>query len=131
MALARAISVHIGLNAVDPAQYEGWDGELSACEFDAKDMAAIAKQQKFTTSTTLLTKKATSKAVVDAITGAAKNLRVGGLFLLTYSGHGGQVPDENHDEDDRMDETWVLYDRMLIDDELYALWRKFKAGTRI
>ena len=30
--------MHLGLNHVDPARYEGWDGELSACEFDAKDM---------------------------------------------------------------------------------------------
>ena len=35
-AKARGISLHIGLNAVDPAQYEGWDGALTACEFDAE-----------------------------------------------------------------------------------------------
>ena len=29
-------SLHIGLNSVDPAQYEGWDGQLAACEADAK-----------------------------------------------------------------------------------------------
>jgi hypothetical protein len=28
-----------------------------------------------------------------------------------------------------MDETWVCYDRQLIDDELYELWGKFKAGV--
>ena len=131
MALAKAISLHIGLNSVDPDEYEGWDGELAACEFDAKDMLAIAKRQKFTTSTALLTKQATSDAVISAMKIAAKKLAAGGLFLLTYSGHGGQVPDRNGDERDRQDETWVLYDRMLVDDEIYALWAKFKAGTRI
>ena len=30
-----------------------------------------------------------------------------------------------------MDETWVLYDRELIDDELYALWGTFQTGVRI
>ena len=30
-----------------------------------------------------------------------------------------------------MDETWVCHDRQLIDDELYELWGKFKAGVRI
>ena len=40
---ARAMSLHIGLNAVDPKAYEGWSGPLAACEFDANDMAAIAK----------------------------------------------------------------------------------------
>src|SRR5882724_9942309 len=28
-------SLHIGLNAVDPKNYSGWDGQLTACEFDA------------------------------------------------------------------------------------------------
>ena len=39
----RGIGLHIGLNAVDPKAYEGWDGPLAACENDAHDMAAIAK----------------------------------------------------------------------------------------
>jgi len=30
-----------------------------------------------------------------------------------------------------MDETWVLYDRQLVDDELYKIWSKFKPGVRI
>ena len=45
--MAQGISVHIGLNRVDPAQYEGWDGQLAACEADAKDMEALAKAQGF------------------------------------------------------------------------------------
>src|SRR6195952_238962 len=45
--MTSGISLHIGLNAVDPDQYEGWDGKLTACEADAKDMAALAKQRKF------------------------------------------------------------------------------------
>lgn len=131
MARAKSISLHLGLNFVDPDEYEGWDGELGACEFDAKDMLAIAKRKKFSRSQLLLSEKATADAVREAIARAAKDLAAGGLFWLTYSGHGGQVPDRNGDEKDRKDETWVLYDRMLIDDELYALWAKFRAGSRI
>jgi metacaspase-1 len=51
--------------------------------------------------------------------------------LLTYSGHGGQVPDTNNDEVDRVDETWCLYDRQFLDDELYYFLSKFKEGVRI
>jgi hypothetical protein len=129
--MAQGISVHIGLNRVDPGQYEGWDGQLAACEADAKDMAALAKKQGFKSSSLLLTTEATAKAVAAAILGAAKTLRSGDLFFLTYSGHGGQVVDTNSDEKDRMDETWVCHDRQFIDDELYELWGKFKAGVRI
>ena len=129
--MAQGISVHIGLNRVDPGQYEGWDGQLTACEADAKDMAALAKKQGFKSSTVLLTAAASAAAVSNAILGAAKTLKSGDLFFLTYSGHGGQVDDTNGDEEDRMDETWVCYDRQFIDDELYASWGKFKAGVRI
>lgn len=125
------ISLHIGLNRVDPDQYEGWDGQLTACEADAKDMEALAKKQGFATRTLLLTKAATAGAVSKAILDAAKALKSGDLFFLTYSGHGGQVNDTNGDEPDRMDETWVCHDRQFIDDELYELWAKFKAGVRI
>lgn len=54
----RGISLHIGLNTVSPDAYAGWDGPLAACEFDANDMAAIAKARGLK-PTVLLTKKGT------------------------------------------------------------------------
>jgi hypothetical protein len=129
--MALGISLHIGLNRVDPAHYQGWDGELTACEFDANDMRAIAEGQGFEPRS-LLTKEATSDAVLAAIERAAGELDRGDLFLCTYSGHGGQVPDRNGEgEEDRSDETWVAYDRQIVDDELYALWGRFAPGVRI
>lgn len=126
----RSRSIHIGLNFVDPAHYGGWDGELAACEFDAHDMDAIAKSRGFD-SQVLLTADASADAVISAITDAAAALSSGDALFLTYSGHGGQVPDTSGDETDRMDETWCLYDRELIDDELYALWAQFQPAVRI
>ena len=125
-----AMSLHIGLNAVSPAAYGGWSGELAACEFDAKDMAAIAKSQGMK-STVLLTKKATRAQSLAAMRKAAKQLRKGDLFFLTYSGHGGQVPDVTGEETDKQDETWCLYDGQFIDDELYFELSHFAAGVRI
>ena len=126
----KAISLHIGLNGVSPSAYGGWDGPLAACEFDANDMAAIAKSKRMA-PTLLLTKKATRKAVLDAMRAAAKALKAGDLFFLTYSGHGGQVPDVTGEEPDKKDETWCLYDGQLIDDELYFELARFAAGVRI
>jgi hypothetical protein len=129
--MARGISLHIGLNGVDSSHYDGWDGTLAACEFDANDMQSIAKGRGFETST-LLTKDATADAVTAAIKSAASELESGDFFFITYSGHGGQVPDKNDEEEaDRSDETWVLHDRQLVDDELYTLWTTFKPGVRI
>jgi len=129
-AKVKAISLHIGLNAVSDAAYGGWTGPLAACEFDANDMAAIAKA-KGMQSTVLLTKKGTRANVLAGMRGAAKALSSGDLFFLTYSGHGGQVPDINSEELDKKDETWCLYDGQLIDDELYFELSRFAAGVRI
>ncbi len=129
--MARGISLHVGVNSVDPNHYDGWDGALAACEFDANDMEAIAESRGFET-TKLLTEDATADAVTGEIERAAAELAAGDFFFLTYAGHGGQVPDKNdEDEDDQSDETWVLYDRQLVDDELYALWGRFQPGVRI
>jgi len=108
----------------------GWDGTLNACELDANDMKAIAGDRGFESSS-LLTQEATADAVTGEIERAAQELASGDLFLLTYSGHGGQVPDRNDDEKDRSDETWVAYDRQIVDDELYASWAEFQPGVRI
>ena len=126
----KALSLHLGLNLVSAAAYEGWDGPLAACEFDANDMAALAKT-KGMKPTVLLTKKATRAALLSNMRSAAKALKAGDLFFLSYSGHGGQVPDTNRDEPDKKDETWCLYDGQLIDDELYFELSRFAAGVRV
>jgi hypothetical protein len=121
-------AIAIGLNGVDLSKYNGWDGELNLCESDAEAMAKIARNQGFQT-TTLLTKKATLANVKAAITKAAGALQSGDTFVLSFAGHGGQVKDQNGDEN--TDETWCLYDGQLIDDELGLLWTKFREGVRI
>jgi hypothetical protein len=125
-----ALSLHIGLNSVDPAHYSGWSGPLTACEFDANDMRALAISRKIS-PTSLLTKNATRSQVLGALQDSAKKLAANDFFFLSYSGHGGQMPDLNADESDGRDETWCLYDGQLIDDELYAELLKFKPGVRI
>ncbi len=127
---AMGMSLHIGLNSVSGGAYGGWTGPLAACEADAKDMTAIAKQQGMR-PTTLLTKKATRAAVLAEMRKAAQLLAEGDLYFLSYSGHGGQVPDVTGEEDDKKDETWCLFDGQLIDDELYYELSRFGEGVRI
>jgi hypothetical protein len=93
-------------------------------------MAAIAKSCSFTVKT-LLTKAATRAKVAAELKSAAKSLKPGDIFMLSYSGHGGQLPDLNNDEPDAEDETWCLYDGELVDDELYGFLGRFAKGVRI
>lgn len=129
--MPKALSLHIGLNEFDPGHY-GELGTLAGCENDARDMAVLAKREGFTPIIPpLLTAKATAASVVNAIKKAAAALKDGDTLFVTYAGHGAQVPDTNGDEPDKMDETWCLYDRMLIDDELATLWASFGDGVRV
>lgn len=128
--MGKGLALTIGLNAVDPRCYEGWRGELNACEADARDMADIARSRKFKVQT-LLTRRATRSAVLRGIAKASTALKSGDIFLLTYSGHGGQVPDRNDNEPDAQDETWCLYNGELIDDEIYAALGRFARSVRV
>src|SRR6476661_336225 len=62
--MGKGISLHIGLNSVDPQRYEGWSGPLNACEADANDMADLAQAGSFS-FTKLLTRQATREAVLS------------------------------------------------------------------
>jgi hypothetical protein len=95
-------------------------------------MAAIARSQGCASIKALLTEQATAGAFIDEMLVLARELQPGDFLFLSYSGHGGQVPDLDGDEEnDGLDETWCLYDRMLIDDELFKLFSHFVAGVRI
>lgn len=122
--------MHIGLNRVDPAHYAGWDGPLRACEADAKDMYGVARACGCS-SHLLLGSEATACEVMTFILRAAGKLKRDDFFFLSFSGHGGQVPDSNNDEVGGQDETWAHYDRQLVVDELYTLWGRFVPGVRI
>jgi metacaspase-1 len=132
--MAQGYSIHIGLNHVDTSSpaYQGYNiPELSGCINDADAMERLASGLGYSEITKLTDAQATASAVLGAISNAADNLGSGDILLLTYSGHGSQVPDRNGDEIDGLDETWVLYDRMLVDDELALQWKSFKSGARI
>jgi hypothetical protein len=88
--MSNSISLHVGLNSVNPGHYQGWQGPLTACEMDASDMKMIAQSCGFQ-ATGLLTANASRKAVTKAITAAARALQAGDTFFLTHSGHGGQL----------------------------------------
>lgn len=131
----KAVSVHLGLNTVASGHYGDNLAPLEFCISDAEAMVDLAKARGF--DTTLLTDaKATRDALKTAMADAAAGLGAGDIFMLSYAGHGGQLPDFNGDElggpdQDRLDETLCLFDGQLVDDELFALWSGFKEGVRV
>ena len=105
--------IHIGLNKVDPAAYSGWSGTLHGAVNDAHDMFKIINPY---TVAMLTDEKATTSALIDKAVMFSKLVEKDDIVYITYSGHGGQVPDTNNDEADRLNETWCLYDGQISDD---------------
>lgn len=133
--MPKSYSLHIGVNNVDPAHYCNWTGKLEFCEADARYYFYIAGEQQIENRMLFLFEEPhpqpTSKNLDDYLTTHSKILDAGDFLFITYSGHGGQVPDKNRDEVNGQDETWCLYDRQYLDDELWTQFKKFKEGVRI
>ena len=125
-------ALHLGLNQVDPDHYDGWDGKLDACVNDSEFYKGLSTKSGFEKIIVLQNNEATSDAVINHLTSFARDLEGGDLFFFTYSGHGSQVRDINNDEaEDEFDETWCLFNRQLIDDELFEAFKAFKNGVKI
>ena len=125
-----SIALHLGLNAVDGTRYDGWTGDLAGCENDARDLAALTRAEGFDAEV-VLTRDAT-RARVLAFLARGQALRAGDRMIVTFSGHGTQVPvTSDAGELDGLDEAWVLHDRLLLDNELRAALERIPAGVRV
>ena len=81
-----------------PAHYEGWKGELTACEFDAERHGHARDHGRLRGQRADDHRRDPRQGVIAAIKAAARRMKPGDIFLMTYSGHGGQVPDFSGDE---------------------------------
>jgi hypothetical protein len=129
MAIGR--SLHIGV--LVPAADSGMEYDaLEGSENDAIEMEKLANEKGFEQRRVILGPEATAERVLDEIADAASELHSGDFFFVSFSGHGSQVPTviDFDDEDGRV-ETWVLYNRELLDKELSCLWNRFQSGVRI
>ncbi len=129
--MSKGYALHIGVNITDPEHYTNLPA-LGAAVNDARFWRSYAKKMGYATKY-LADGKATSKAVLRTLRQYAAVMQAGDIALITYSGHGGQIPNEkpDHVDKEKMDQTWCLYDRQLLDDELYEAFTAFAEGTRL
>lgn len=118
----RAISLHIGV--WKPSGYSGL-AELSSPKAEPYALAAIAQHHGFDQCSVLAGPDAKWPTLQQKIQEAGKNLVDGGLFLLTFSGHGTHAPDG-------IIQSWCLDDQKVSDEDLFsALGEAFSDQTRI
>lgn len=126
-------SIHLGLNKVSPEHYSDLQ-DLRAAVNDAMDWSTMASEVfGYEHQEVLINEQATATALLQRLETLAGSLEAGDALLITYSGHGGQLADalSSQTGDEETDETWCLYDRQLIDDEVYNAFARFRAGVRI
>ncbi len=132
MSSPRAHSLHVGVNRVDPAAYAPAQiPPLFGCVADAENWEAFAKTRHYVTDH-LHDGEATWPTLQRKLSALADALDAGDICLLTYAGHGSQVPaPDDPEEPDGYDETWLLHDGLVLDNELNALYAKFRPGVRL
>lgn len=87
---------------------------LRGCHKDAIDTAELFKKVGQMDGVRLLIdEQATRAKIAEAITEWLPSVsRPGDTIFISYSGHGGQIPDDNGDEEDGQDEYITTYDVM-------------------
>jgi len=127
----QGMSIHVGVNTVDPAHYGAGVVPLAACVNDASAFRDVSVSLGYD-DVILTNENATTANFTAAMRQAATNLFAGDYLFVTFSGHGSQITNNSSDEEaDLMDETLCFYDRMLIDDELHALLSELRAGVHV
>jgi hypothetical protein len=122
------LALCIGIN-----DYPGTDSDLSGCVNDANDWAAELTQRGFSV-TKLLDSDAKKSAIVEALCSLVKSAKGGDQAVITFSGHGTWVPDDDGDEADRRDEALCPHDLgsgPLLDDELFEIFGERNLHARL
>ena len=129
--MSKGLSLHVGLNNVDKSHY-GDIPVLKAAVNDAVFWQGFAEQEGYKTKN-LSDQGATSAEVIGCLKEYAQQLEPGDIMMLTYAGHGASIANDKPSklDNERYDQTWCLYDRQLLDDELYESFEAFKEGVRI
>ena len=130
--MPKGLYVLVGLKSVDPSCYGGWDGTGGCwgCELDVDNIQRILDEAGYD-GTVLKTSQATRQTVLNALKKAASDLSGDDILALYFSCHGGQQPDfdsDDLDELDGKDETLLLYDGEIIDDQLNDIWLTLPMG---
>jgi len=125
----RLLGLYAGITA-----YQG-HGQLYGCADDARLLGEAMRAshlQDETDQVVLPDGLATREAFLNGIRQMAELAGPDDVVLVFFSGHGQQQPDqEGGDELDELDETIVLYDGSLTDDEVIEALSAIRAGTVI
>lgn len=119
----------IGIN-----DYPGTESDLSFPVKDAKDWRDVLVSKGFRIKT-LFDKQATRVNILANMQHIITMAVPGDTVVIQYSGHGTQVPDNNSEETDKLDEALCPYDIWtngpVLDDEIWKIFRSKQPAVKI
>ncbi|MGE0787574.1 MAG: caspase domain-containing protein [Sandaracinaceae bacterium] len=122
----RVLGLYLGITAYQQ------QSQLYGCADDARLLAEAMREshvQNATDQLVLPDNLATRQGFEQGVSQIASIARPEDVVLVFYSGHGNQVPDDDGDELDQLDETIVLFDGPMRDDEVVRSLERIGAGT--
>jgi len=108
--------------------------KLAGCVNDANDWRDTLMQRGFEV-TQLLNQQATANTMRQCMQQLTQAAQAGDTIIITYSGHGSWVPDEDGEEEDGRDEVLCPYDVRqhgpITDDELVEIFAGFADDVHV
>ena len=106
-------------------EYSARFGSCPGCSADATRMSNLLSGKYGYTGDTLISEKATKFNVVNLLKSGIDGTPEDGMFIFVYSGHGGQeyLGGDEPSGADEEDEYLCLYDRHMLDDEIWDIVR--------
>lgn len=120
-------SLHLGLNAVLPAAYHGWPGELMACVNDATSNAALFAQHGFE-AVGRFNHDCSLAGTRASLAQLGAELKADAQLVLSFSGHGGRAAGWSWSG---YTETLCFWDGQMADTELHSLLTYFSPGVKV
>lgn len=124
----RLFGLYLGITA-----YQN-QGQLYGCADDARLLAEGMREahlQSAADQMVLPDSLATREGFEEGVRQIAQAARPNDVVLVFFSGHGNQIPDDNGDELDELDETIVFFDGPVRDDYVVSTLETIGAGTVI
>ncbi|MBQ0020967.1 MAG: caspase family protein [Bacteroidales bacterium] len=117
-ALSLQLQAKVYLVAVGISDYPGTVNDLSLCDGDARDLAALYKKNNQAETILLCNSKATTAAVTQAMKNLFRKAQANDIVVLFYSGHGEK-------------KGLCLYDKTLTFKEIMKIFDSLKCKNKM
>lgn len=117
-ALSLQLHAKVYLVAVGISDYPGTVNDLSLCDGDARDLAALYKKNNQAETILLCNSKATTAAVTQAMKNLFQKAQANDIVVLFYSGHGEK-------------KGLCLYDKTLTFKEIMKIFDSLKCKNKM